>query len=284
MNLYRRALGPNTYTAAAQAGDPSLFPFPNGNTTSKIDLLQAFVLPTASYRINEDHAVGVSLIIAWQSLELINNLFPNTMNGAGHESSWGAGAKIGWQGRINDYITLGATYQSKVVMEKMDDYRDAFAADDGRLSIPQTAGVGIAINATEQLDILFDVNWINYSDDSMMTGISTAKGGFGWDDQTVFKLGFVYEYSNDLILRAGYNYAEHPLPTDNIFDGFVSTIVPATVEHHLTLGFTKAINEDFSITGSYMHAFENSVTNSGAQQLTATMYQNSVGLSLNWKL
>lgn len=270
--------------AAAAAQDPSLFPFPNGNTTSKIDLLQALILPTASYKINENHAVGVSLILAWQSLELINNLFPNTMNGAGHENSWGAGAKIGWQGRINDYVTLGATYQSKVIMSKMDDYRDAFAADDGRLSIPQTAGVGIAVNATEQLDILFDVVWINYSDDSMMTGIATNQGGFGWDDQTVFKLGAVYKYSDDLILRAGYNYAENPLPSDTVFDGFVSTIVPATVEHHLTLGFTKAINEDFSITGSYMHAFDNSVTSNAIPQMTASMYQNSVGLSLNWKL
>ncbi|MEA3303007.1 MAG: outer membrane protein transport protein [Pseudomonadota bacterium] len=256
------------------------------NTSAKIDLLQAFVMPTASYKINENHAIGVSLIVAWQSLELINAAFPGTQNGAGHQNSWGVGGKIGWQGRINDYITLGATYQSRISMSKMDDYKDALAADDGSLDIPATAGVGIAINATEQLDILFDVVWINYSDDSGIMGMSTDIGGFGWDDQTVYKLGFVYEYSNDLILRAGYNYAENPLPNSGPLDGFVSTVVPATVEHHLTLGFTKVINEDFSITGSYMHAFENDHKAGGPfpPPLTASMYQNSVGLSLNWKL
>ena len=252
------------------------------NTRAKIDLLQAFVMPTASYKINENHAVGVSLVVAWQSFELINQAFQP--KGADHQNSWGVGGKIGWQGRINDYVTLGATYQSKIMMSRMDDYEVALAADGGRLSIPATGGVGIAVNATEQLDILFDVVWINYSDDSMMTGIPTSEGGFGWDDQTVFKLGFVYEYSNDLILRAGWNYAEHPLPSDNLFDGFVSTLVPATVEHHLTLGFTKAINEDFSITGSYMHAFEKDVTSAAPLPLTASMYQDSIGLSLNWKL
>ncbi len=274
--------------AAAAAQDPSLFPFPNGNTTSKIDLLQAFAMPTASYKINENHAVGVSLIVAWQSFELINNLFPGTMNGAGHQSSWGVGGKIGWQGRINDYITLGATYQSRISMSKMDDYKHALSADDGHLDIPATAGVGIAVNATDQLDILFDVTWINYSDDSGIIGISTNDGGFGWDDQTIFKLGAVYKYSDDLTLRAGWNYAENPLPSGNPFDGFVSTIVPATVEHHLTIGFTKAINEDFSITGSYMHAFSKDHTAGGvipqAPALTASMYQDSIGLSLNWKL
>ena len=258
---------------------------PGDNTSAKIDLLQAFAMPTASYKLNENHAIGVSLIIAWESMELINQAF-GAMSGAGHASSWGVGGKIGWQGRINDYITLGATYQSRISMSKMDDYEFPLAADDGSLDIPATAGVGIAVNATEQLDILFDVVWINYSDDSGIMGMSTDVGGFGWDDQTVYKLGFVYKYSDDLILRAGYNYGENPLPEGHPNDGFVSTLVPATVEHHLTLGFTKAINEDFSITGSYMHAFENSHTPEypGVPTLTSTMYQDSVGLSLNWKL
>ena len=264
---------------------------------SKIDLLQAFVMPTASYKINENHAVGISLVIAWQSFEMINDAFlinPQTgafladddMNGAGHQNSWGVGGKIGWQGRINDYITLGATYQSRISMSKMDDYETPLAADDGHLDIPATAGVGIAVNATDKLDILFDVVWINYSDDSGIIGIPTNEGGFGWDDMTVFKLGFVYEYNDELILRAGWNYAENPLPDSDPMDGFVSTVVPATVEHHLTIGFTKVINEDFSITGSYMHAFEKDHTAGSAPflPLTASMYQDSVGLSLNWKL
>ena len=281
----------------AMAFDPSIpWVNPGDNTSARVDLMQAFVLPTASYKINENHAVGVSLVIAWQSFEMINQAF-GAMNGAGHENSWGVGGKIGWQGRINDYVTLGATYQSKVVMSKMDDYKVPLAADDGRLSIPQTAGAGIAVNATDKLDILFDVVWINYSDDSMVIGKSTLDSGFGWDDMTVFKLGFVYKYSDDLILRAGYNYGENPLPEGNPADGFVSTLVPATVEHHLTLGFTKVINEDFSITGSYMHAFDNSHTagydprlaanpflQPSDAALTSSMYQDSIGLSLNWKL
>ena len=263
---------------------------PGFNRTARIDLLQAFVMPTASYRINENHAVGASLVLAWQSFELVNAMF-GAMNGEGHVNSWGAGLKIGWQGRINDYVTLGATYQTKITMSEMDEYAAALAADGGRLSIPATGGVGIAVNATDKLDILFDVVWINYGDDSMVIGIPSDQGGFGWDDMTVYKLGFVYKYSNDLTLRAGWNYGKNPLPSETLFDGYVSTLVPAAVENHLTLGFTKAINEDFSITGSYMHAFENDVTSDPATligpisfPLTASMYQDSIGLSLNWKL
>ena len=281
----------------AMAFDPSM-PWinPGDNTSAKIDLLQAFVLPTAAYKINENHAVAASLVVAWQSFELVNAAF-GAMNDAGHVSSWGAGVKLGWMGHINDFLSLGATWQSKIKMGKMDEYATALAADDGRLSIPQTAGVGMAIHATEQLDILFDVTWINYGDDDIIIGKSTNVGGFGWDDMTIFKLGFVYKYSDDLTLRAGWNYGENPLPEGNPADGFVSTIVPATVEHHLTLGFTKQINEDFSITGSYMHAFDNDHTagydprlaanpflNPSDAALTSSMYQDSVGLSLNWKL
>jgi long-chain fatty acid transport protein len=115
--------------------------------------------------------------------------------------------------------------------------------------------------------------------------------GFGWEDQTIFKIGAAYDYSDKLTLRAGYNYGENPVPTEGL--GFaLNTLAPGVSEHHLTLGFTWDLDENSSITGSYLHAFSSEVDGDfivpDGQGGVATlgsgyleMSQNAFGISFN---
>jgi long-chain fatty acid transport protein len=100
-----------------------------------------------------------------------------------------------------------------------------------------------------------------------------------------------YEYSKNLILRAGYNYGKSPVRGDNLNDVTFNIIAPGVVEQHLTLGTTWTLANKNELTVSYMHAFKNSVTGPSVSSLlaiggteTLTMYQNSLGIAYSMKL
>jgi long-chain fatty acid transport protein len=80
--------------------------------------------------------------------------------------------------------------------------------------------------------------------------------GFGWKNQTAYKLGFDYRYRKDLVLRAGYNYGKTPIPEDQVL---FNMLAPATVEKHVTFGFTKDLDKDSDFSFTFMHAFENTI-------------------------
>ncbi|MGD9255287.1 MAG: outer membrane protein transport protein [Chromatiales bacterium] len=282
---------------AAQAGIPG--------AEVGIDLIQLFISPTVSYKVNERFSVGASLNLIAQSFEA-KGLYaftpfssdPTAFTNNNHDNSYGASLRLGLMYEINDRVTLGATYQTKGWMTEFDDYAGLFA-DGGDFDIPQNYGIGIAIKATDRLDIAMDIMRIDYgsvgaigNSPNVQKPFGADDGpGFGWDDQTIFKIGAVYQYNNQLALRAGYNYGENPVPTEGL--GFaLNTLAPGVSEHHLTLGFTWDLDENSSITGSYLHAFNSEVdgdfnvpdgqggtVNLGSGYLE--MSQNAFGISYN---
>lgn len=81
--------------------------------------------------------------------------------------------------------------------------------------------------------------------------------GFGWDDMTVYKLGFDYRYNKKLTLRAGWNYGKQPIqPDETLFN----MLAPGVTEHHITLGFSYRPSKTIEYSANYMHAFNNTVT------------------------
>ncbi len=244
-----------------------------------IDLIQLYIAPTVSYKVNERFSVGASLNLIAQSFEATGlfafagdgtngpqySVNPSAVTNNGHDNSYGASIRLGLMYDINDRVTIGATYQSKGWMTEFDDYAGLFA-DGGDFDIPQNYGVGIAIKATDKLDIAADIMRIDYgsinaigNSPNIQKPFGADDGpGFGWEDQTIFKIGAVYQYNNALKLRAGYNYGENPVKTEGL--GFaLNTLAPGVSEHHLTLGFTYDLDQDSSITGSYLHAFSSKV-------------------------
>ncbi|CAK0776619.1 hypothetical protein CCP3SC1AL1_840012 [Gammaproteobacteria bacterium] len=106
--------------------------------------------------------------------------------------------------------------------------------------------------------------------------------GFGWKDQDIYKLGVQWRYSTDLTLRGGYAHAT------KVFDGsnaFFNLLAPATVQDHVTCGFSYRISEKDEISGSLMHAFSKRVPGSnpmfsGAQ--TGSVEMSQTELELSW--
>lgn len=250
------------------------------NTYSNLE--QLFIAPTFAWKVTKEHSIGVSLNMVFQNFEArglesfdaaTQSLYVGSVTNRGKDTSRGLGLKLGWTGQVSPAVTLGATYQPKTKMSKFEKYKGLFA-QAGKFDIPETYGFGIAVKANDKLTVAGDVVQINYgavksladNGDQFPGSAGTLLGsengsGFGWTNQTVYKLGMTYQFSPSVLLRAGYNHAKTPLRSTQTF---FNILAPATVENHLTLGATWALANKSELTVSYMQAFEKKVTGNAA--------------------
>lgn len=298
--------GMNTTYANGPAGIGGIPAF-NGGTGQRtgINLEQLFIAPTFAYKINKNHAVGVSLNLVYQRFRAdgLGNFAPfssspTNFTDKGVDSSTGWGVRIGYTGNLTDAVTVGATYQSRTWMSKFSDYKGLFA-EKGDFDIPENYGIGIAVKATPQLTIAADIQQINYGAidavsnkvDCFFAGMCQLGAnngpGFGWSDMTVFKLGLSYAYSQNLTLRGGFSTTNQPISKSQTL---FNMLAPGVIENHLTLGATWATSPTSEWTVSYMHGFSKKVNGSssisagfGSGNANLKMYQDSLGIAYGMK-
>jgi len=291
-----------------------------------IKLMQMQIPLSIAYKVNEQHAVGASFVMAAQLFEawglnaftdLNLGVTTDNLSNMGTDVSYGAGIRLGWQGKfLKEDLILGANYSSRVYMSEFEDYSSLFA-EQGDFDIPENYSLGLSYHATPEVTVKFDVQRINYNDiasvgnpgpyaynstefnplcpglDSQECLIGGDLGmGFGWTNQTIYKLGAEYIYNDKLTLRAGVNYGEATIETDQLL---FNLIAPATVETHLTMGATYNFSADIELSASYVHAFENTITGQTMFQplgsnpditvdnAAISMKQDSLGVSLGIK-
>lgn len=282
------------------------------NTYSNLE--QLFIAPTFAMKVAPKHSIGVTLNVVFQNFEARGlqgfdgvSSSPGSVTDRGKDYSHGLGLKLGYIGQLTDDLSVGATYQGKTNMSKFDKYKGLFA-EQGGFDIPETYGIGLAFKATPKMTVAADIVQINYGDIRSLAndgslypvaGGGPALGldngsGFGWTDQTVYKLGMSYQYRPDLLLRAGYNYAQNPIKDNK--QTYFNILAPATVEQHLTLGATWTLANKAELSVSYMHAFEKKITGvtngdgMAAGNLIAgwptdlKMSQDSLGIAYGWKM
>lgn len=240
-------------------------------TRTGIDLKQLFIAPTASYKVNDNVAVGASANLVYQRFEAHGlgafsgfSSDPANLTDNGGDSSTGVGVTVGIQGKLSDKVTAGAAYRSKVNMGKFDKYKGLFP-NQGEFDVPAATTIGVAYQATPKTLVAADVEQIEYSGvdatgnpPSTPAAFGSNNGpGFGWEDQTIYKVGVKHQVNNSLAVMAGYNYGESPISGKYTT---VNVLAPGITEQHLSLGFEKQLTPKSKITGSYVHAFKKTVT------------------------
>lgn len=296
----KMSLGISVYGNGGMNTDYGQIVIAGGTTNTFSNLEQLFISPTIAYKLSPEHSIGVSLNLVYQTFEARGlqafqgqSSYSGDVTDRGKDTSTGAGLKFGWTGQISPDVTLGATYQFKTKMSKFDKYKGLFA-EQGGFDIPETYGVGIAVKASPKTTVAADIVQINYGDIRSLanpgatfplvsaTPMGADNGsGFGWKDQTVFKLGVSHQYNDNLVLRAGYNYAKMPITENNTF---FNILAPATVEQHLTLGATWTLANKSELSVSYMHAFDqgiNGPNNGLGGNPTASLIGYPVNLKMN---
>lgn len=282
-----------------------------GSGAAGVNLEQLIVAPTFAYKVNETNSVGVSPLFVYQrfsadGLQAFAALSNDGLapSNKGHDSSTGWGVRLGWQGKVTDTVTLGATYSPKIDMSKFKRYANLFA-EGGDFDIPMNWNIGVAFKATPALTVALDYSHIDYSGVKSISNSGITSGftgptsplalgnsnglGFGWSNVDVVKLGVEYKYNDALTLRAGINHGDNPIKSG---EQTFNIIAPGTVTDHYTLGATYAVTKDSEVTVAYMHAQEKSVSGPtspyfGASVSTGTetikMYQNSLGIAYGMK-
>lgn len=263
------------------------------NSATGINLEQLFISPTISTKITEKQSVGLSVNLVAQKFKAqgigafagdprASDLTAFTNPGA--STATGIGFQLGWMGKVNDMFTVGASYRFKTKMSAFSNYKGLFA-DGGKLDVPAALTVGASAKLSPKVSVAFDLQHVYYSDVTAMGNGFDAQGhfgakngpGFGWEDQTIYKLGVKTQATPKLALMAGYNHGKAPLDSD---DTFFNVLAPATVEDHLSLGFEYKLNKSSSIVGSYTHAFAKKIKGNLAnrQPFDLTMEQDAAGI------
>jgi long-chain fatty acid transport protein len=283
----------------------------SSTNSAGVDLAQLIVAPTVAMKLSSNNAVGLSLNLAYQrfkatGLQNFDNASqsssPGNVTDNGYDSSTGVGVRVGWTGKVSSALTLGATYQTKTNMGKFDKYKGLFA-EQGDFDIPASAAVGLAFQASPKTVVAFDIEEIYYSKvrsvgnplgpvsggGVLANTLGTDNGaGFGWQDITVYKLGFSTEVNKGLTLRAGWNHGEQPIPATQTF---FNLLAPGVMKDHLTMGATWTTAKNSELSVEYMHALNSKVegTNSiptafGGGNANLEMDQNSLGIAYAWKM
>jgi long-chain fatty acid transport protein len=253
-------------------------------------LMQMQMLPSIAFKVNDNHSVGFTFVIAAQTfrafgLEAFGDLgFTTSTRGLtnnGYDWSFGMGYRLGWFGQFLDQrLSLGLNHSPRVNMQKFNRYSGLFA-EQGEFDIPENFSAGVAYKFTPKMTVAFDIQRILWHDvksignpgpnvrdpsdlnplcpgtDPAICNLGGDLGmGFGWRNQNVFKLGFDYKYRKDLTFRAGYNYGKTPIPEDQVL---FNMLAPATVEKHVTLGMTKGLKNGDDLSFTFMHAFRKEI-------------------------
>lgn len=267
-----------------------------------VSLMQMQILPSAAFKVSDHDTIGVSVALAAQvfrayglgsfaTLGFTSNT--DALTDRGPDWSYGLGWRLGWLGQyLDNKLSLGVDYNARVNMSKFNRYSGLFA-QGGDFDIPENFGVGLAYKVTQSTDVAFDVTRIKYSDvasvgnpgpnafdptdfNPLCPGPDAGHPecqlggelglGFGWRDQTVYKLGVSHKLNERHTFRAGWNHAKAPVQPDQVL---FNMLAPGVIENTLTLGYTYVTNKDWltgwlggsqgEITLTYNHGFKNTV-------------------------
>jgi long-chain fatty acid transport protein len=293
-------------------GSPPLAGNENGQYTpgskTGINLQQLLIALSYAWEANKNHSLAISPIFAIQSIKVTGlqpftqpqfTVDPNKVTNNGTDISYGGGLRIGWLGMfMQDRLSLGLSYQSKLWMTKFDDYQGLFA-DGGNFDIPAQLNVGIAYKVNPKLSLAADWQRIFYSDINSVNNTNASFDftdpearlggrnslGFGWNSINVIKFGANYTIDNKWSVRAGFSHSD---PTFDGVEALFNILAPATVENHASFGFTYQLNKNSALGFAYTHVLNKKVDGqnpqfTGTQTGSVEMNQNLLDFSWNYR-
>lgn len=257
-----------------------------GMQNPKSELKQMIGTISLAHRVAPGHSLGVGLVLAYQRLALQGTASLGLPDG--HDSSTGAGLSLGWIGEVAPGLSLGATYASKVRMGKLDQFKNLLA-DGGTMDIPAHYGAGFSyvFGATTIAGDLMRIEWNDVSSLGN-PGVGSAAGapgsangpGFGWQNQTVWRIGISHRLNEAWTLRAGYGDGSQ-IP--NSRDTYLGILAPAANHVHATLGASWELSKGSEVSLAYARSFKDEIKGDGPMPNGATdLYMGQHWLSISY--
>ncbi len=285
--------------------------------------------PSIAMKVNSHLAVGASLNIAaeqgsfQQTMTQFTNISPypthpyivpigGGLNLATPSWAYGVGVTIGALYKVNDMVTLGATYKSPMIFTPLTFQGGAQAAQgangtqikgnpgqySGHLNYPQQIALGLAIRPIPQWLVSVEGQWINWHNTLNTFNIHGPWQGtdvvalpLNWRNQWVANFGTQYDVNDWLQVRAGYAWGSNPVPNNSAAIA-ANTIFPALIQNAVTFGATQKLGMGWKLTEAYMHAFANTLTGAPGsapfapgdpmQAASSTLGENSYGIQVGY--
>ncbi|MGE4281250.1 MAG: OmpP1/FadL family transporter [Magnetospirillum sp.] len=276
--------------------------FGSGTSPLGVDLAQAFFSFNVAHKFDNNVSLGFAPVLAVQrfkayGLEMFSGASTDSahLTGNGYDWSTGGGFKLGATWDATPWLSLGVAYQSRMWMSKLDKYSGLFA-EQGDFDIPSFINEGIAIKPHRDWAVTLEHQRIFYEDVASLSNSharssgalrlgSDDGGGFGWNNMDIYRLGVQWQADPALTLRAGISHA------NSFTDGqevLFNILAPATPTTHVGVGATWHLDEKWSLTGSFAHAFSHELSGSNpamnANQTTKLrMDQDELAIGFSYK-
>ncbi|MFP4312861.1 MAG: OmpP1/FadL family transporter [Alphaproteobacteria bacterium] len=220
--------------------------------SSKTDLRTIDITPTIAYQATDWLSVGAGLIYQKARGNLQQNVgsvaSPSEVRLRGDDAAFGYNLGIlmqPWQG-----TKIGVNYRSETNIEFEN---GVFQANNlafpafAEITLPDIATFGITQSIAPDWRIMGQASYFNWADFDRLTvtrdtvTAPLADVNFNYQDTWNFNAGVEYDYSDKLVLRAGYQFDETPTTIEGR-----STVNPDGDRHWFTLGATYDYNEKMS--------------------------------------
>jgi long-chain fatty acid transport protein len=240
------------------------------------DFSQLYLAPTVSWRMTPAHTIGISPVMNVQRFSVRGfrsfarlSSEPSSVSNRGTEYDLGIGFRVGWIGELRPGLRLGTQYTSRNWTTGLDEYEGLLA--DNSFDAPPFWTCGFSWDATPSITLAFDFQRILWEDidaisnpgptPAEIAGVIAADRrlgavhgiGFGWIDQSVFKLGARYRFNEDVALRVGWNHASSQIPNR---ESLINVASPATINDNVGAGLSWRFPSGGEITVTYKHAFK----------------------------
>ena len=241
-------------------------PVAGATSNTSLTLLQPIIAPTLAYKLNDRNAIGASLLLAGQYVD-IKGLEGFGLSNPGTTQSYGVGVSLGWIGSPTDNLRLSASYFSRVEMGDLDGYENHFA-DESDIDIPARVVLGAAYDVSPRLTVMADYNWINWKDirpfgnpfpgDGVFGSVDGPGGG--WQEQSIIKIAADYKLDKKWTLHGGASFSNRLFESDQ---NALNILIPATYDTHIGLGATYQATETTEWSFGWNHAFNRKQTGTG---------------------
>jgi long-chain fatty acid transport protein len=225
-----------------------------GAERTSLSLAQAGASGVVAFAPVPGQSLGLGINLGYQVLEgkgldafAFLSESPDKFSNQGKEGGFSGGFTLGWNGLLAPWLEVGAAYRSKVWAQRLDDYA-GLLPDQGKLELPAMMALGVALTPVPRWTIALEAHHFRYEDEKI-TGntidelrrnghrLGSDDGpGFGWRNQTIYKIGVNWTVTPSVQLRAGYSYADPILVRSS--DTFLAPLAPNTTRSHYTLGAT----------------------------------------------
>lgn len=271
---------------------------------TRMQLKTIFIQPSVSLKLNDHLGIGAGFIYCKGNVRLQKDLPIQFSDGsyaradlAGEANTYGF--NIGFYTKVNDKISMGASFRSGVKMA-IDDGMAEFTVPssldinfpDGSfsstLSLPFVATFGTSLKPDSNLVFAADVNytgWRSY-DTLAFDYLENTESLVDTKSQKLYKntfairVGVQYLMKKAITLRAGLVYGMTPVP-----DNYVSPETPDANRINYSIGFTWNINREFEVDGSLFFTHLRRIDTNAESGLSGTYTTNVIapGLGLTYK-